>query len=175
MQAVRLTPLTAFVLVVAATSCEGTQPTDMTHVHDHSASAVPSSVRFDSQLASRVRTATARFHSKVQAAAAGYAQASPCVASPAGGMGYHWVNGDLVDPVFDPVNPEAVLYGPDGKLIAVEYIVINIGQPAPTFGEQAFDVGGSPVPVAHWTLHVWLYEGNSSGLFSAWNPAVICS
>ena len=174
MHGTRLTPITALVLVIGAASCDGTRPTDMAHGHEHSA-ATPSSVKLNSELAIQVRAATARFHSKAQAAAAGYAEASPCVASPAGGMGYHWVNGPLVDPVFDPNNPEAILYGPDGKLIAVEYIVINVGQPAPTFAGQAFDVGGSPVPVAHWTLHAWLYERNSTGLFSAFNPAVVCS
>ena len=109
MKGVRLTPITAFALVVAAASCDGTRPTDMAH-HDHS----PSSVKLDSELAIQVRAATARFHSKAQAAAAGYAEASPCVASPAGGMGVHWVNGGLVDPVFDANNPESILYGPDG-------------------------------------------------------------
>jgi hypothetical protein len=89
-------------------------------------------------------------------------------------MGFHWVNGGEVDPVFDPMNPEAVLYGPNGKLVAVEYIVINTGQAAPTFDGQPFDVGGAPLPVAHWTLHVWLYQQNPSGLFFAWNPTIVC-
>jgi hypothetical protein len=56
----------------------------------------------------------------------------------------------------------------------VEYIVINVGQPAPTFGGQAFDVGGTPVPVPHWSLHVWLWKDNPSGQFAAFNPDVSC-
>lgn len=93
-------------------------------------------------------------------------------------MGFHWVNQELVDPVFEPARPEAVLYapGPNGQLelVAVEYIVIDVGQPAPTFAGQPFDVGGTPVPVAHWSLHVWLFRENPNGLFTPFNPRVAC-
>lgn len=123
--------------------------------------------------------ATARFHSKTQASKAGYVDTEECVAVPGlGGMGVHWVNDALVDPVFDPLHPEALLYepGPNGqeKLVGVEYIVIDVGQEAPTFAGQAFDVGGSPVPVDHWTLHVWLWKDNPAGLFMPFNPNVVC-
>lgn len=126
-----------------------------------------------------VRRATAKFHSSTQAIEAGYVADDHCVSAPGlGGMGYHWVNPSLVDPVFDPLKPEAVLYatGPSGNLrvIALEYIVINVGQPAPMFGDQPFDVGGTPVPVPHWSLHVWLYESNPSGLFTPFNPNISC-
>lgn len=130
-------------------------------------------------LAGEVRQATARFHSTVQATEAGYVVGSPCVAAPGlGGMGFHWVNNSLVDPSFDPFAPEAVLYepGPTGKLrlVAVEYIVIDVGQPAPTFGGRVFDVGGTPVPVPHWSLHVWVHKDNPAGLFTPFNPDVVC-
>jgi hypothetical protein len=102
-----------------------------------------------------------------------------CVEVPGlGGMVHHWVNTTLVDPVFDPTNPEVMLYAPDKhgkmKLVAVEYMVINTGQPAPTFAGQVFDVGGTPVPVAHWSLHVWLGEPNPQGLFAPFNPNIEC-
>jgi len=133
----------------------------------------------ESQLLMSVRRATARFHSTAQALNAGYEPDDHCVSAPGlGGMGYLWVNPSLVDPVFDPVNPEAILYatGPGGnlRLIAVEYIVINVGQPRPMFGNYPFDIGGAPIPVPHWTLHVWLYENNPSGLFAPFNPNVSC-
>ena len=166
----------ALALVAAAVtaSCDGPESVDPMAGHDHSQSA-PTAVRLDSDLAKAVRAATARFHSKAEAATAGYAEASPCVAVPgAGGMGHHWVNMPLVDPVFDAANPESLLYDLEGKLVGVEYIVVNAGQTAPTFGGQAFDVGGAPLPVPHWTLHVWLFEANSSGLFAPFNPAVSC-
>jgi hypothetical protein len=126
-----------------------------------------------------VHAVAARFHSTVQAERAGYAADPVCVAVPGlGGMGHHWVNMGLVDPVFDPLRPEVVLYEPDKhgkmKLVAVEYIVIDIGQPAPTFGGQPFDVGGTPVPVPHWSLHVWLAKPNPNGLFTPFNPDVSC-
>jgi hypothetical protein len=126
-----------------------------------------------------VRAATAKFHSTVQAIEAGYVPDNHCVSVPGlGGMGYHWANISLVDPVFDPLKPEVVLYatGPGGnpRLVALEYIVINVGQPAPMFGDQPFDVGGSPVPVPHWSLHVWLYENNPSGMYTPFNPNISC-
>ncbi len=131
-------------------------------------------------LVTAVRAATARFNSTVQAEKAGYLPDEFCVASPAGGMGHHWVKPSLVDPVFEPTNPEVVLYAPDKngrmKLVAVEYIVVKPGPtaPAPTFEGHAFDDGGAPLPVPHWTLHVWLYEPNASGLFAPFNPGVAC-
>lgn len=159
---------------VFVASCDGAKTTDPMAGHNH-AIVAPSFVKYDSPLANQVKSVFAKFHSQVQATKAGYALASPCISNPAaGGMGFHWVNQSLVDPVFDPMSPEAVLYDTRGKLVAVEYIVINIGQPAPTFGGQQFDVGGTPVPVPHWSLHVWLYEANSNGLFNPWNPAVVC-
>lgn len=133
----------------------------------------------ESELLKSVRQATSRFHSTTQAMKAGYEPDDHCVSVPGlGGMGYHWVNPGLVDPVFDPLQPEIALYasGPGGKLrlVALEYIVINVGQPAPMFGDQPFDVGGTPVPVDHWSLHVWLYENNPSGIFMPFNPNITC-
>lgn len=149
-------------------------------VTEKSISARNSSERnANSALLQSVRQATARFNSTIQAVAAGYEPDDHCVSVPGlGGMGYHWGNSSLVDPVFDPLKPEVVLYatGPGGnlKLVAVEYIVINVGQPAPMFGDQSFDVGGTPVPVPHWSLHVWLYENNPSGMFTPFNPNITC-
>jgi hypothetical protein len=133
----------------------------------------------ESELLKSVRNATSRFHSTTQAIKAGYEPSHECVSVPGlGGMGYHWVNPTLVDPVFDPLKPEAVLYapGPGGKLklIAVEYIVVNAEQAAPTFGGQAFDVGGTPLPIPHWSLHAWIHENNPSGMFAPFNPNVSC-
>ena len=131
------------------------------------------------ELLKAVRTATARFNSTTQAIHAGYEADDHCVSVPGlGGMGYHWVNGSFVDPVFDALKPEAVLYetGPGGnlRLVAVEYIVINIGQGRPMFGDHPFDIGGTPVPVPHWSLHVWLHKENPSGIFIPFNPDVSC-
>lgn len=127
-----------------------------------------------------VRQATARYHAPAQALRAGYQPDEHCVAVPGlGGMGHHWANMALVDPEFDPLRPEAVLYAParngELRLVAVEYIVIDVGQDHPHFGDRPLDVGGTPVPVPHWSLHVWLYEGNPAGTFTPFNPEVSCS
>jgi hypothetical protein len=130
-----------------------------------------------------VRTATARFHSTTQALAAGYQPDEHCVAVPGlGGMGYHWINMNLVDPVYDPRQPEVLLYetGRGGRLrlTGVEYIVIDVGQPHPTLAGHPFDVGGVPplmeAGVPHWSLHVWLYKDNPNGMFVPFNLAVNC-
>jgi len=121
-----------------------------------------------------VKQATARYNSTVQAVRAGYEPTDHCVDE----MGYHWANTALVDPVFDPLKPEVILYasGPSGKpeLVAIEYVVIDVGQPRPHFGDHPFDIGGTPVPVPHWSLHVWLYKDNPDGIFTAYNPNVSC-
>lgn len=52
----------------------------------------------------------------------------------------------LTDPVFDPLQPEVLLYAPaaNGKLrlVAVAYVVIDVGQPRPAFAGHPFDIGG---------------------------------
>jgi hypothetical protein len=95
-------------------------------------------------------------------------------------MGYHWINGSLIDAVFDPLQPEVLLYatGPGGnlRLVAVEYIVLDVGQTRPTFDGHPLDVRGAPflASVPHWTQHVWLYEENPSGIFAKFNPNISC-
>jgi hypothetical protein len=148
--------------------------------HDHGAPAFAQvSAGEVSGLAKQLRQSVARFNSTTQASQAGYVEASPCISAPPGGMGFHWVNDGLVDPVFDALKPEAVLYeqSKNGqyRLVAVEYIVIDVGQPAPTFAGQPFDVGGTPVPVPHWSLHVWINKANPAGMFMPFNPEVVCS
>ena len=133
----------------------------------------------DAELLQSVRRATSRFHSTTQALNAGYLRDDHCVSAPGlGGMGFHWVNPNLVDPTFDPLKPEVVLYAPDSDgnlhLVALEYIVINVGQAPPMFGSQPFDVGGTPIPDPHWSLHVWLYKDNPTGMFTPFNPDVSC-
>ncbi|MDQ3277134.1 MAG: hypothetical protein M3Q06_02335 [Bacteroidota bacterium] len=134
----------------------------------------------NADLLKAVRQATARYHSTTQARNAGYQADNQCVSVPGlGGMGYHWLNPNLVDATFDPLQPEAVLYatGPGGnlRLVALEYIVLNKGQARPMFGDQPLDIGGTPLPIGpHWSLHVWLYEDNPKGMFMPFNPNVTC-
>jgi len=143
-----------------------------------------------------VRRATTRYNSTNQAIRAGYVPDDHCAAHPdLGGMGYHWINPDIIDPVFDPLQPEVMLYetGPGGnlRLVAVEYIVIAAtdfedealeeylaGDARPHFGDQPFDIRGVPPLMAegvpHWSLHVWVHKNNPSGPFAPFNPDVSC-
>lgn len=171
-------------MLVAACGTEASAPVDHASMHAnahagvHAGSAVASeAANADAaQLARRVAAETARFKSQVQATKAGYAVSSPCVEAPGmGGMGFHWVNGALVDPVFHPGKPEAVLYDTKGKLVAVEYIVIDVGQPRPSFAGYPFDIGGTPLPVPHYSLHAWVHTTNPRGMFAPFNPDLRCS
>jgi hypothetical protein len=169
----------AAMAALIATGCDTPAAPAADHVHDAVLSSSVHAVTAQDELLKAVRQATARFNATTQALRAGYVPDEHCVAVPGlGGMGYHWVDASLVDPVFDPLRPEVLLYatGPGGnlRLVAVEYIVIDVGQPAPTFGGVPFDVGGTPIPVPHWSLHVWLYEENPSGMFAPFNPNVSC-
>lgn len=161
------------------TSCRKEVRNKTSETNSSITQTVSSSARSQTDLLKSVRNATSRFHSTTQAIKAGYEGDNQCVSVPGlGGMGYHWVNHSLVDPNFDPLKPEAVLYasGPGGnlRLVALEYIVIDAGQPRPMFGDQLFDIGGTPVPVPHWSLHVWLYEHNPAGMFVPFNPNITC-
>lgn len=180
------------ILAIFLTGCDGNQLTSPVADTDRNAEIYISDSKadkkyegVDSELIKNVKRATARYHSTTQAVRAGYESAGHCVEDPdKGGMGYHWVKESLVDPVFDPANPEALLYEPDKngnlKLVGVEYIVIDtaegddIGQNPPYFGDHPFDVGGTPIPVAHYSLHVWLYKDNPNGMFEPYNPKVSC-
>src|SRR5690606_21834411 len=103
----------------------------------------------DPDLLAEVRQAVAQFGSAADAIAAGYAADDHCVAHPdLGAMGHHYVNNALVDPTFEITRPEALLFAPTDtgglRLVGVEYIVIDAGQPRPDFDGHAFDVGGVP-------------------------------
>ena len=158
----------------------GTEPVAVLNQHDHHALAARSPIGGAGEaLLKEVHSVSARFHSTEQAEKAGYAADPFCVEDPTlGGMGHHWLKMGNVDPVFDALNPEVILYAPDKhgklKMVAVEYIVIDAGQAAPTFDGQPFDVGGTPVPAPHWSLHVWLGKTNPAGLFAPFNPDVDC-
>lgn len=133
------------------------------------------------QLLAQVRRATAKYQRVEVAIADGYLEASHCVYNEEldAGMGYHFVNQDLVDPFFDPFKPEALLYERDKngkfKLVGVEYIVIDTGQEQPQFGNHPFDVGGTPIPVDHYSLHVWVWKHNPLGMYFPYNPNVSCN
>ncbi|WP_200941060.1 hypothetical protein [Microbacterium sp. Root53] len=142
-----------------------------------------------------VRAATARFADVDAAIAAGYgelvdAAGIACIDSPAGGMGIHYVDVDLVlDPALDPAMPEVLVYEPDrhGRLhlVAVEYVAFEsmLGGVVPElFGQTLHRMPGPNEPAAQnryglpafYELHVWLWKHNPDGMFEDWNPRVDC-
>jgi hypothetical protein len=152
----------------------------------------------------RAAFATAPFLSSDIASRAGYAavvadkDGITCIADPsvpsAGTMGEHHLNPSLVDLTGDPnvqdtvevTKPELVVYEPDGnghlRLVALEYLILKDEWDAthsgpPTLFGQDFmqtDAGNRFGLPAFYSLHVWLWKFNPSGLFSMWNPNVHC-
>lgn len=140
------------------------------------------------------KAATARFNSMTQAAAAGYGlpPAGPlheCIAAfdGSGAMGYHHINGALLDTTIEPTSPEALVYAADGNgnlhLVALEFVVFEDpwvaqhGSAIPSlFGEDFMYVpepNRYEVP-AFFALHAWIWEPNPAGTFAPFNPNVAC-
>ena len=137
-----------------------------------------------------VKAATAKFHSIQQAVRDGYSgENQPCVSSPGGAMGFHYINAKLIaDPVVDPLKPEVLLYAPDthGKLVlvAVEYLVFDADQDLQTNADRPSLFGQSfagPMPghapgmPVHYDLHSWVWSDNPSGPCAPFNPTLSCS
>ena len=128
---------------------------------------------------SRVRAATDRFKATSAAEAAGYKRVTDCVEyQPAGAMGYHFQNNDLLDTTLDLDHPEVLVYErtPDGafKLNGVEFLVpisAWTSTDPPKIMGQALKRADK---LGIWYLHVWTWEASPSGLFSDWNPRVKC-
>lgn len=150
--------------------------------------------RFHGQLRDANR-ATERFKDVNVAIAEGYGQPPApaplheCISSfdDTGAMGYHFINGSLLDGKVDPRKPEALVYAPqaDGslKLVALEYVVFQADWNAkhhkkmPKLFHEMFMETDAPnryeIP-AFFSLHVWMYEDNPAGLFAPFNRNVSC-
>ena len=134
----------------------------------------------DSQIAA-LRRATALFQRIDVAMAAGWSdEITGCLESTTGGMGYHYVNFDLLlDDQVDPLRPEAMIYEPQKngrlRLVAVEYVIPEAflprtAEPPVVLGQHMhFDEANGV-----WALHVWLWRHNPDGMFADWNPQVSC-
>ncbi|MFW5822269.1 MAG: hypothetical protein ACOCU7_02670 [Tangfeifania sp.] len=162
------------VFIIAACSTEQLDDLQAEDVELKKASAT------QNQLLADIKRTTAKYHRVEVAIEDGYIESSHCVYNEelGAGMGYHFVKESLVDPSFDPLQPEALLYEQDenGKfnLVGVEYIVIDVDQEHPYFGTHPFDVGGTPIPVDHYSLHVWVWKNNPNGMYFPFNPNVRC-
>jgi hypothetical protein len=140
------------------------------------------------ELVRTVRDATARFRDVAAAKAEFYKLMFGCVSGPdTGAMGLHYVNMDLVtDGKLDPARPEIVIYEPlpDGRqrLIGADYLVLAEGwhakneNPPELMGQllhyfEAPNRFGLP---AFYTLHVWAWKDNPTGMFVNWHAKVSC-
>jgi hypothetical protein len=143
-------------------------------------------------LTSVATQATARFHDFDQATAAGWSMLVKdknniaCIDNqPVGGMGVHYANPSILfDGDINADEPEALVYAPNAagqlKLAALEYIVFasawTKADPPELFGQQfALTPDGNRFGIpAFWSLHVWIWQPNPSGLLQPWNPRVHC-
>jgi hypothetical protein len=148
---------------------------------------VAATVAFASEGAdlARVRAATAPYHSPEAAQSDGWDLVpglDHCFYNPGvGGMGYHFINTNLLDTTVDPELPEAMVYapGPNGnlKFAAVEYIVPAEAWDAeghaelPALFGQSFHLNEA---LGVYVLHAWIWKNNPSGMFEDWNPKVTC-
>lgn len=127
-----------------------------------------------------VRQATKQFHDVQEAVAAGYEPTEHCVP----GMGFHYVNWDLVhDPSVDALAPEVLLYAPSGngkvKLVGVEWFKIDADGGHAT--KETINVVGQTLhgPMEHglplhYDLHAYIWQGNPDGVFNDTNRNITC-
>lgn len=140
------------------------------------------------ELVETVRAATSAFQSLDAAIAGGFEGASPCISSPDGGMGFHFVRMALVDATVEASQPELVLFEPGAgdvmQLVGVEFLVDATAWDAansgpPMLADRAFDDHRAEearhgLPFPHYELHVWAWEDNPEGVFTPFNPNVAC-
>jgi hypothetical protein len=141
-----------------------------------------------SGLVKTVRESTERFKDVAAAEAEGYFLQFGCVSGPdSGAMGLHWVNLPLVlDGVIDATRPEIVIYEPTAngslRLIGADYLVLASAwdathTQAPELDGQLFHYFEAPnrfgLP-AFYTLHVWAWKDNPTGMFVNWHSDVSC-
>lgn len=122
------------------------------------------------------RRATAAYHDINLALADGYVQDSPCVRrAGVGTMGFHFKNAALVDQIADVAQPELLLYLPNEEgemeLVAVEYVVPNVGNPVPYLFGKAFHYSTAR---NRYELHAWIWRNNPAGMFEDFNPSLNC-
>jgi hypothetical protein len=149
---------------------------------------------------SAARDATAAFHNRETANAAGYSvrvadlAGITCIASAAGAMGVHYLNPALAPELFDPTvvptldarTPELLVYepGPNGQLnlVALEYLTLKANWDArhagpPSLFGRTFDstpAGNRYGLPAFYSLHAWIFDHNPASIFAPYNTKVSC-
>lgn len=161
---------------------------------DHSAHASVASRAADAPALgapdlARIRAGSAPYRNFDHAVADGFVALSPCIESPPGGMGSHYGHPARLGTIsVDPARPEILLYAPGSggrmELVGVEFFVNGeawyaAGNTAPPrVAGVEYDPPNpahpDPAVAAAYTLHVWLWKDNPSGMFAPFNPAVSC-
>lgn len=185
-----LVPSGVLALVLAVAACQDTPTTPpqatLPPLAEAPAGAAAASA-LDAWDLAVLRRSTARYHDVEAALADGFLADAHCVAAPPGGMGFHYVNPAHMDLEIDPSRPEALLYEPTEnggvRLTGAEFLVHGDTWDAahsspPTFAGQAFDPpsdrSATAPPGPFYTLHVWIWKENPSGMFAPFNPRVSC-
>jgi len=120
----------------------------------------------------KARKATAKYHRVEQAEAEGYINLNFCE----GGEGCHWLKPELLDNVFDPSQPEILLYVRDGdgwRFVAVEYVVplaLSPGVAPEGFPGNADHWREDSEGVGLWECTAWIWLNNPNGMFEQHNP-----
>ncbi len=122
----------------------------------------------------QARAATAKYRHLDKALKDGYVDIN--VVRP--GMGYHFMNTDLVDGTFDIRKPEMLVYNIDEdgvyQLVAVEYAVpLSLSPEAPAGFTGSNDIWTNNAEFQLWLLHAWVWQYNPLGVFNPTNPDVI--
>jgi hypothetical protein len=142
----------------------------------------------ENELVKIVRESTERFRDVKVAEAEGYNLMFGCVSGPdSGAMGLHYVNLALVgDGELDPRQPEIVIYEPlpNGRLrlIGADYLAFadawdKKGIGTPQLMGQLLHLFESPNRFGlppFYTLHVWAWKENPTGMFVNWHSKVSC-
>lgn len=117
------------------------------------------------------RSSTAKYHNINKALADGYVDINLYIPN----MGWHFLNGNLLDDTFEIDKPELLVYAnkPGGgyRLVAVEYAVplpLSVDPPAGFTGDD--DVWNENTGAGLWTLHAWIWLHNPDGVFADFNP-----
>jgi hypothetical protein len=122
----------------------------------------------------QVRNATACFLDVDEAVEEGYVDIALFVPN----MGWHYMKESLVDEKFDATRPELLVYADDPcggkrKLVAVEYAVpLALSKKAPFGFVGKADEWDANQQFQLWTLHAWVFEFNTDGVFAPFNPRV---
>ena len=140
------------------------------------------------ELVKLVRQSTAQFRDPAAAEAQGYHLLFGCVSGPdIGAMGLHYVNMSLVaDGDLDATQPEIVIYEPlpNGRLrlVGADFLVLAADWHAkhaetPQLNGQLLHLFESPNRFGlppFYTLHVWAWKDNPTGMFVNWHAKVSC-